>query len=57
MLFRFADPKVATRNFVGIVHAQVCNRAALDKYANCRQIPPKMNLFTESKLQSGASQR
>src|SRR5271165_6878534 len=29
MLFRFADPKVATRNFVGIVHAQVHDRALL----------------------------
>jgi hypothetical protein len=26
MLFCFADPKVATRNFVGIAHAQVHDR-------------------------------
>jgi len=45
MLFRFADPKVATRNFVGIVHAQVHDRALL------------ANLFTEYNLQSGDLQR
>ena len=46
MLFRFADPKVATRNFVGIVHAQVRHRALW-----------KMREYTEYNLQSGDSQR
>lgn len=57
MLFRFADPKVATRNFAGIVHAQVHDRALLANTPILDMQPSRTNLFTEYNLQSGDSQR
>ena len=57
MLFCFADPKVATRNFVGIAHAQVHDRALETNTRIVDMHPSRADLFTKYKLQSGPSQR
>ena len=57
MLFCFADPKVATRNFVGIAHAQVHDRGAETNTRIVDMHPSRADLLTKYKLQSGPSQR